>query len=334
MGKKTKLSVVMCTYNGEAYLRAQLESLAAQTRLPDELVVYDDRSTDGTMQILEEFQTSAPFPVKLHVNKQRLGPAANFGEAIRGAAGGLIALSDQDDVWMPCKLETLEKKLDEFSEAGYAFSDALLVDETLRPLGETMWQRNAFTRRERARFAREHQLEILLRHNVVTGATMVFRAALKDLILPIPPGWMHDAWIAFVAAAAGAKGVFIEAPLVYYRQHSRQVMGAPERVGFWERLRQACSPDEEGYEREHLKLKRVLDRLEERKKLAPEVEDFLKAGLRHMDIRRNLSEYGLLKRLKLVFRELWKGHYHRFSRGWESVGKDLLIVRRRPRNGR
>src|SRR5882762_9087557 len=99
-----KISIAMCTYNGARYLREQLDSIAAQTRPPSELIVCDDNSLDETREIVAGFAASAPFPVRLGVNEQNLGSIRNFERAIKLCEGDLIALSDQDDVWLPEKL--------------------------------------------------------------------------------------------------------------------------------------------------------------------------------------------------------------------------------------
>src|ERR687885_1327551 len=99
-----KVSVAMCTYNGAAFLREQLQSLAAQARTPDELVVCDDASADATVRVVREFAAAAPFPVRLTVNERNLGSTKNFERAISLCAGDLVALSDQDDLWLPAKL--------------------------------------------------------------------------------------------------------------------------------------------------------------------------------------------------------------------------------------
>src|ERR1700761_4532631 len=100
-----KISVALCTFNGELFLRQQLASIQQQTRLPDELLVCDDGSSDQTLTIVREFAASAPFPVKLFENEQNLGFAANFERAIRLCEGSLIALCDQDDIWYPTRLQ-------------------------------------------------------------------------------------------------------------------------------------------------------------------------------------------------------------------------------------
>src|SRR5215470_8302349 len=102
------ISVAMCTYNGARFLAEQLGSLAAQSRLPDELVVCDDGSTDESAEIVKDFARHAPFPVRLEVNEENLGATKNFEKAIGLCRGEVIALSDQDDVWYPKKLELHE----------------------------------------------------------------------------------------------------------------------------------------------------------------------------------------------------------------------------------
>jgi glycosyltransferase involved in cell wall biosynthesis len=93
------LSIALCTYNGAAYLKEQLESIAAQTRTPYELVISDDQSTDDTLRLIQEFAATAGFPVRLSVNESNLGIAKNFEKAISLCRGDVIVLSDQDDVW-------------------------------------------------------------------------------------------------------------------------------------------------------------------------------------------------------------------------------------------
>ena len=97
------ISIAMATYNGEKYIKEQLQSLSNQTSLPFELVVGDDGSTDATLDILKEFCAHAPFPVRIHQNQANLGFARNFLDTARRCKGDWIAFCDQDDVWLPDK---------------------------------------------------------------------------------------------------------------------------------------------------------------------------------------------------------------------------------------
>src|SRR5712671_3439525 len=125
----------MCTYNGSAYLSEQLQSLAGQTRPPDELVVSDDQSNDGrTREIIEAFARDSPFKVRLSTNNQTLGSKRNFAIAIGRCTGDIIFLCDQDDVWRSDKLARIEKTFKSNPATGLVFSDAEVVDEDLKTL--------------------------------------------------------------------------------------------------------------------------------------------------------------------------------------------------------
>src|SRR4051812_33755133 len=126
------ISVALCTYNGAKYLPAQLASLVQQTHLPIELIVCDDSSTDATPQILKEFAAISPFSVRLQFNEANLGSTKNFEKAIGLCTGAVIATCDQDDVWLPQKLERIAAVFDKEPDVGLAFSDAILVDDELR----------------------------------------------------------------------------------------------------------------------------------------------------------------------------------------------------------
>ena len=145
------ISIALCTYNGSRYLKEQLDSIAGQTRLPSELIIRDDRSTDDTVDIARRFAETAPFAVKVHVNSENVGSTKNFELAIEGCSGDIIALSDQDDIWLPQKLERLEAEFAADPGVGLVFSDAELTDEKLAPLGVRLW-RETFKRRDQKEF--------------------------------------------------------------------------------------------------------------------------------------------------------------------------------------
>src|ERR1700682_2731847 len=138
--ERNHLSVAMCTYNGARFLAEQLESIATQTRLPDRLVVCDDCSTDGSVEILKSFARHSPFAVRLEINKNNLGSTKNFEKAIGLCQGEVIALADQDDIWYSKKLERIEAVFADRPSVGVVFSDADVVDENKIPLGFRLWR--------------------------------------------------------------------------------------------------------------------------------------------------------------------------------------------------
>ena len=220
------LSVVMATFNGEAFIEAQLDSILRQTRLPDEIVISDDGSTDNTLAIIQRMETQAPPSVswKVVTNKAPLGVAGNFQSAATLASGDLIALADQDDWWAPGKLHTLEDVLVK-KNALLVHSDAGLVDEAGNLLGMSVTDSLRMTRGERRGLIAGRGLPQLVRRNLVTGHTVVMRRAVVELAGDIPPGWLHDEWWALVTAAHG-RVVLYPHILGHYRQHEINQVGA------------------------------------------------------------------------------------------------------------
>lgn len=228
MTVRNRISVAMCTYNGERFVRAQLASIAKQTRLPDELVVCDDKSSDHTVAILHEFAHSVSFPVKIFENQRNIGYAANFEAAIRRCDADLIALADQDDDWYPTRLERSELELNTHPKAGLVFSDADLIDEHDHLLGQTLWHRLGFLGKRKGDL-QSGRFIVLAKHRFVTGATVMLRATLRDRCLPIGPGWIHDEWIVMIAAALSELRP-IEQPLIRYRIHASQQVGFSNKL--------------------------------------------------------------------------------------------------------
>jgi Glycosyl transferase family 2 len=226
--KKMQISIAMATYNGEAYIWEQLDSLANQTLLPKELIVCDDGSGDRTLEIVEQWsKTAAPFPVHIHRNQQRLGYADNFLQAASLCTGDLVAFCDQDDVWLPEKLQ---------------YCLALFTDEPeLMLLSHNAWVTDE--RLSRIQLLASYKAGIYARgafQPIVTlpqGFTQVFR---KELAHDIPwnarpkaeltPSCLmaHDYWMPIVASSLG-KVMISDRALVSYRQHGKNTFGLGEK---------------------------------------------------------------------------------------------------------
>ncbi len=217
------ISVVMCTYNGGQYLAEQLESIREQTRLPDELVVCDDGSTDNTIAILNDFAARAQFSARIVCNAKRLGSTSNFDQAIRLAREEFIALCDQDDRWAPKKLERLSDILMRNPDVGGVFSDAELIDGDSRPLDTTLFGKHKFTTSKQEAFL-ANPASVLLKHDVVTGSTLMFRAEMRRHFPLIPPSWVHDGWLTWIIALHSRLDLTSE-PLTAYRIHAGQQIG-------------------------------------------------------------------------------------------------------------
>ena len=221
------ISIAMCTYNGEAYLAEQLDSIIYQSRPPDEIVICDDNSTDNTFSILEEYRQKFPDLIRLYRNEANLGPAKNFEKAISLCTKSLIALSDQDDVWRYDKLEKLAQKFQAEPRLGLVFSNAERIDSDGNVLKGDLWQIVGFDRRTKAAVKSGDSFWALLRRPFVTGCTMMFDTKLREICLPIEveEPFLHDRWISMVAAAS-SRVDFLDEMLVAYRQHTSNVAGA------------------------------------------------------------------------------------------------------------
>jgi glycosyltransferase involved in cell wall biosynthesis len=320
---KDMLSVAMCTYNGGRFVGPQLQSIANQSRLPDELIVCDDGSMDQTPDVVESFASSAGFPVRLHRNERNLGSTRNFEQCIAMCAGRIIALCDQDDLWHPQKLALLEQALRARPAAGLVFSDAQLVDQQLNSLPCTLWQAVPFPPAERRRMRRGKALDVLLRHNVVTGATMAFRADFRNIVLPIANQWVHDAWIALLISAV-AEVALLPQPLLQYRQHARQQIGE-QRRGWREQLQVARRMDRVWFEREAAKYQAAAQRLADAcpDRFHGRLQHRFAAKLAHQQARLRMRQGG--SRTALAFAELIHGRYRDYSLGWKSLAQDLFL---------
>lgn len=226
---EVEVSVALCTFNGSRWIRPFLDSLVAQERRPDELVVIDDASSDDSVDVIERFAEVSPFPVRLEVNPSRVGSIANFAQVLERCRGRFLALADQDDVWYPAKLRRLVAELDEDPTLTLAFSDADLIGEDGRRLGRRLWD----TRRV-GDLLRRHPVvpeELFARRALTTGCTMVLRRRVVEAALPFPEvlqdpvvPMRHDRWLSLVAAAVGTVRALPE-PMLGFRVHPAQETG-------------------------------------------------------------------------------------------------------------
>jgi glycosyltransferase involved in cell wall biosynthesis len=317
------ISVAMCTYNGSRYLAEQLASIRNQTRLPDELVVCDDRSGDDTVAQLQDFARRSPFPVRLVVNEKNLGSSKNFEKAISLCDGDLIVLTDQDDIWASHRLQTTSEMLARCPQAGLVFGNADIIDSSSALTGRRLWTSENFTKAEQLQVRQGRATEILLRHNVVTGAAMAFRSEFKKLVLPVPDIWVHDGWIALVISFF-AEMVALEEVLIEYRQHSNQQIGPSDRRLFGRsglvRMTERWQFELRARQFEEARLRLHPHAKTERQK---DIMEQLCGLIAHMSARSSMPE-SRIDRISVILRELATRRYSVHSRGVMSAVKDFV----------
>ena len=319
MNKHLSIAIALATYNGERYIDEQLESISRQTRVPDELIISDDASDDTTVEIIKNFSNNVSFPVRLDINQERLGSTRNFEKAIRACNSDIIFLCDQDDVWYPEKIDRIEECFMNNTEAGAVFTDADIVNQDLHIFGPQLWKKVRFNSRERAQVESRDAFTVLLKHSVVTGATMAFRSKYRDLVLPIPEIWVHDAWIALLVSASSYL-IAIPTPMVAYRQHSSNQLGLPGGRN----LRKSCAtyhnPRISCYESARTRVLEFSDQIPDAKNKICCLDDklgFLRARAGLPDSR--------WRRLPIALRELVTLRYNRYTKaGVGSFINDLL----------
>ena len=217
------VSIAMTTYNGEKYLREQIDSILAQSIQDFELVVCDDCSSDSTIEILEEYQQSDK-RIKVYKNDSNLGFKKNFEKAISLCDGDYIALCDQDDIWSPEHLEILKEAI---KDKILACGNAELIDKDGNSLGITFWEQEAFDSVPSSDLGKAKS--ILLFRGSYQGAAMMIKRQIVKYALPIPEKYtFHDSWLALVACFCGGIAC-VDIPILKYRRIEESVTGMRKR---------------------------------------------------------------------------------------------------------
>ncbi|MDA8037641.1 MAG: glycosyltransferase [Actinomycetota bacterium] len=218
---RQRLTVAVClpTYNGERFLQEQLDSIAEQRAVPDELLVSDDHSTDSTVEIVKAFARSAPMKVRLSVNETNLGLAPNTARLVRSAESDVLFFADQDDIWKPDKVE---KMLVPFADPRIeaVVSDSQPFDsDSGAPIGGSLW------RTALRGIQPTPSLAVLAWRVFASGHNLAARrSALLDALWPDGSDIWPDYWLTLVFAARGTIALVDDA-LVLYRQHCGNAIG-------------------------------------------------------------------------------------------------------------
>lgn len=311
------VSIALCTHNGGKFLSDQLKSIQYQTLQPNEIIICDDNSTDTTLEIIHQF--SKILPVKLYQNIPALGTIKNFEYAVSLCSNDVIFLCDQDDYWLPQKIETLVNYLEENPAYNVVFSNAVIVDQELQDSQTTIWEKVHFRENEINEWKKGHALDLLLRSNRVTGCTIAMRKIFAEKSIPFPtdihPEFIHDGWIGILASINNKIG-FVAESLVLYRQHDKQQVGViekeREKIHLCSRFLRPRDKKlrpfiEKGNLYYNLLNHIYLNYPELKGKLKP-----LQRISRHYQLRSNLAK-NRLKRIKPIFRNFYQGNYHSYQ---------------------
>ncbi|MBQ8424506.1 MAG: glycosyltransferase [Clostridia bacterium] len=222
MENKPKICVIMSTYNGEKYIREQIDSILAQKDVDLTLHIFDDISKDKTVEIAREYEEKNS-NVKVHINERNKNFTYNFLDALfsfkENEEFDYYAFSDQDDYWLDTKLISAIKKIEEKGKCTLYAANLKVVDQDLNYQGNNMMK---------LKFKNKHY-DILCK-NIVTGCTIVFDKEFKNLATKYYPEniYLHDYWLAFIANyIIGANFVYDTCPdHILYRQHGNNLIGS------------------------------------------------------------------------------------------------------------
>jgi hypothetical protein len=296
--------------------------------LPIQIVLSDEASADGTVQefmaAVERATISRPDVAHIAVvilrNEFAHGLTKNFEQAILHCVGDMIALNDQDDLWVPHRLERMVQEFENNPELWLLFTDSRLVDGEGPPLGYTTFQALGVTAREERLVHDGRAMEIFVGRNLVMGATALFRKELLEKATPFPGSWLRDEWLGVVAAAAGRVD-FLAEPLVDYRQHTSNEISGKKLT--WR----------------HCVGRVIFPRTERNARLYSRAENmahhpFFPAAsplMRQVAVEKFQHEMAMqalpasrLKRIGLIFAEVRTGRYERFGLGVQHIVRDLL----------
>lgn len=319
-----KISVACCVYNGERFLDAQLQSLIAQDRRPDEIVIVDDRSSDDSLRIAERFRDSAPAGTTVIVerNAENRGVVANFQKAIAMTTGEIVFLCDQDDVWHATKVETMLAEFERRPSLLFLFSDARLVDAAGRPLQHTLFAALEVSAYERRLVRERRGMSAWLIRNLATGAASAFRRSVFTAASPFPSEWVHDEWLAIIASALGDVD-YIDETLIDYRQHDANQIGM-RKLTLPEKFRRLFRPRRDYFRKMRRRTDILADKLRRLGDRVPPAHlAAIDAKRAHVEVRASLPARRVA-RVAPILREIATGRYRTYSSGLQSIVRDLL----------
>lgn len=333
MANSCKISVAVGTYNGETYIEEQLRSLFLQTRLPDEIIISDDHSSDRTLaladEVLASFKRHGNIRVKILKSDRNLGVVGNFARAFEACTGDILFPCDQDDVWKPDKIKIMADIFESAPGCSVVFSNAELTDSELRPLGRNLWSSLNFSPVMVGRGKEyENIFRLLLNRCVVTGTAMAFRRSLLPDAMPLSTFWIHDGWLAILCSCLSEIRP-VDQCLLSYRQHEKNVVGANSSDPF-SRVRRYLgnfSAVRKIRLQRRNRYQDVLNRLEDLGRLpAPEDLSELKRCIAFWNRKLSLDSRGFFQGFAIIVSDCLNGGYRKFYSGFRGAVRDFFCL--------
>ena len=220
-----KISVAMGTYNGENYIKKQLDSILNQSLMVDEIIICDDGSKDNTIEIIKKYIKTSPVSIKLFQNQKNLGVVNNFKKVFSKCSGDIIFLCDQDDIWVKNKVEFIVNEFNKNKKINMIGTNALLIDQDDNSMNNNLWDFVGY-KWEKDNYKTNYRIQ--LKKAILTGATAAARGEFVKKFMTTSKYVIHDYWLAQCASITDSL-LMIDENLTLYRQHSNNVVGVKKR---------------------------------------------------------------------------------------------------------
>ncbi len=314
-----KVSIAMATYNGEKFIQKQLESILKQSFMVYEIVICDDASKDKTVEIADNILAKSHVKYRIIRHKKNQGVVENFWEAIYNTTGDVIFLSDQDDYWISDKIKIFVHEFESNSAAVLAFSNALIADDNLKTTGVTLWDSikydpdlsklNSLLKGE------------MLKRNVFTGMCMAFRRKLLNYNICFSDSMLHDECIGWTAIK-NSEIICIKKPLVYYRQHSNNVVG-DSNIRKFESINKTVNYIIKSSNKTSKKFKDLLEYLEDDEMATHQIKE----ALEFYQWRSKIIHKNKIDSFKNYLNFISKGYYAKYTSKTEhAIFKDIFCL--------
>ena len=316
-----KISVAIAAYCGEKFIAEQLESLAAQTRVPDEVIICDDSPDDLTEIAVRPL--AEKLGIRYFRNPGQLGVNRNFEKAISLCSGDIIFLCDQDDVWLPEKISKMSRIFENDPAVSGVFCDSLVSDEDLRPCGFSLWQMRGFSPAMQKKFNSGRQLEVFLKRVTCSTHNIAIRRSVLKNALPFPylDPFYADTFFGLLLASSGSWKAVSE-KLTLYRVHAN-TLSSPKLANLREQATLSRKARQKSALRRTAELGgELLERLPD--DTAPEIRNKIENFCRHYSVRNSYSGNIFIRTVQVI-REIFTLRYSRCSNGWKSVAADIFL---------
>lgn len=227
-----KIDILLATYNGETFIKEQIDSILNQTYSEFRLLISDDNSTDKTKEIIKEYEKKDN-RIKCFFQKENLGVASNFEFLLKQVEANYYMFSDQDDIWKENKIEVSLKKMKD-TNCDLVYTNLEVVDKDLNTIYSSYWKLKGLEKKVK----KYNNFEALYLNNFITGCTMLAKSEYIEKVLPLPKESkyvLHDYWIALIMSQ-NCKIEYIDEALIKYRQHKKNNVGSKKKSNTMESL--------------------------------------------------------------------------------------------------